>query len=247
MRTNKGKPNYLTTLTKFRVFFVLFCFVFIYFFFIFSRNLSFQCLGRFYLLLQINMTTVFANNRRLIIWAATWEYKNPSWVSMQDREISPEGRNFNQGRGLPSSWLKFLPLGWDFLSCMDTHDRFFSFPPLSGLFLGPAWSCAILTRVKSLFHIGKCVRKCIFWYDCNASTKTRVTLRIRSFISLCCQHEETLHTWLPKMYPVKILNLNLRGMHKSEGTFSDVVALIFSHSYLVLVLKFNYIPGILYI
>ena len=44
--------------------------------------------------------------------------------SMQDREISPSGRNFNQGLGKPRPWLKFLPSREISLSCMDTHDGF---------------------------------------------------------------------------------------------------------------------------
>ena len=31
----------------------------------------------------------------------------------------PRGRNFYQGRGLPSPWLKFGPRGWNFLPYMD--------------------------------------------------------------------------------------------------------------------------------
>ena len=44
--------------------------------------------------------------------------------SMQDWEISPLGKNFNQGLDKPRPWLKFLPLGEISLLCMDTHDGF---------------------------------------------------------------------------------------------------------------------------
>ena len=51
--------------------------------------------------------------------------------------------------------------------------------------------------------------------------------------SLRCPHEETLHPYISKMRPVKILislrihaqaDLNLRWANMSEGTFSSVVA-----------------------
>ena len=41
--------------------------------------------------------------------------KNPSWASpCRIGKSHPRGRSFNQGRGKPRPWLKFLPLGWDF-------------------------------------------------------------------------------------------------------------------------------------
>ena len=54
----------------------------------------------------------------------------------------PRGRNFNQGRGLPSPWIptprmRFSYPAWIGFWC------FFFLPPLSGLFLGPVWSCNI--------------------------------------------------------------------------------------------------------
>ena len=49
--------------------------------------------------------------------------------------------------------------------------------------------------------------------------------------SLRCPHDETLHSWISKMRPVKILicanaqaDLYLRWTHMSEGTFSGFVA-----------------------
>ena len=51
----------------------------------------------------------------------------------------PRGRNLNNGRGLPSPWLKFLPRGWDFPILHGlAHDGLIFLPPLRGLFLGPA-------------------------------------------------------------------------------------------------------------
>ena len=52
-----------------------------------------------------------------------------------------------------------------------------------------------------------------------------------------CAHEETLHPWLSKMHPVKILsdcpnaqaNLNIRGWHVSESTFSGVELMCIVH------------------
>ena len=64
----------------------------------------------------------------------------------------PRDRNFNQGRVLPSSWLKYLPRGRDFpLLHGLAHDGFF-FSSLSGLFLHvrPAWS-----RETEVSHMGK--------------------------------------------------------------------------------------------
>ena len=40
--------------------------------------------------------------------------ENPSWVSLcRIGKSHPRGRNFNLGK--PHPWLKFLPLGWEFL------------------------------------------------------------------------------------------------------------------------------------
>ena len=36
----------------------------------------------------------------------------------------PRGKNYNRGLGKPRPYLKFRPLDCDFLSHMDTHDRF---------------------------------------------------------------------------------------------------------------------------
>ena len=62
----------------------------------------------------------------------------------------PKGRNSNQRWGLQSPWLKFLPWGWDFSILHGlAHDGFF-FPPLRGLFLGPAGLFEI-----EVSHMGK--------------------------------------------------------------------------------------------
>ena len=77
----------------------------------------------------------------------------------------PGGRNFEQGRGLPSPWLKFLPRGLDFPILHGlAHGGLFFLPPLSGLFLEPAGlryghvRYKFLTWAKSLSHTGKGVR-----------------------------------------------------------------------------------------
>ena len=61
-------------------------------------------------------------------------------------------------------------------------------------------------------------------------TKNQIGLRYasaRSNQSLCCPHEETLHLWLSKMHPVKVLiRLRKCWKHMSLGTFSDIEALI---------------------
>ena len=77
----------------------------------------------------------------------------------------PRGRNFNQGRGLPSPWLKFLPEGEISLFCMDwlMMDSFsptfkWIVPRTSG---STSWSCEIeISHMgKSLPHTGKGGRK----------------------------------------------------------------------------------------
>ena len=72
------------------------------------------------------------------------EYKNPSWMSMQDRELSPEGYEFQPGTRL-AEYLVEIP---------TPRTRFpypakDSFSPIFFL-LGPAWSCE--TEVS---HMGK--------------------------------------------------------------------------------------------
>ena len=45
--------------------------------------------------------------------------------------------------------------------------------------------------------------------------------------SIRCPHEETLHPWLSKMRPVKVLSdRNLRLVHLPDSTFSDVATQI---------------------
>ena len=69
-----------------------------------------------------------------------------------------------------------------------------------------------------------------FWHVC--PTKTHQSAHPRSLIWVCCPHGESLHPWLSKMHPKKILincanaqtDLNIRCAHMSEGTFSDVAA-----------------------
>ena len=64
------------------------------------------------------------------------------------------------------------------------------------------------------------------------STKTDQTERPRSLISLSCPREESLHPWLSKMCPVKIMDnctitqadLNLRRAHMCKDTFSEIAA-----------------------
>ena len=74
--------------------------------------------------LQKNKQTM--NKKIDINWSSAEDYKNPSWVSMQDREITPEGLEFQPGRGLPSPWMKLQPQGWDFPILHGlAHDGFF--------------------------------------------------------------------------------------------------------------------------
>ena len=64
--------------------------------------------------------------------------------SMQEREISPPGRNFNHGLGKPRPWLKLLSSGVISISCRDIHNGF----------LSPAFpsepSVSVLRRLGSL-------------------------------------------------------------------------------------------------
>ena len=61
-------------------------------------------------------------------------------------------------------------------------------------------------------------------------TSTFVFKSAESDQSIRCPQVETLHPWIPKMHPVKILirlrecNVNLRWVQMSGGTFSDVSA-----------------------
>ena len=61
---------------------------------------------------------------------------------------------------------------------------------------------------------------------------TNTQIIVQSDQSLCCSHEETLHTWVSKTRPMNILvtprelqiNLYLRLGYIIEGTFSDLAA-----------------------
>ena len=79
-------------------------------------------------------------------WVIIWEYKKPSWVSMQDRKVSCMGNAFQTGTRLVESLVEIPTPRVISLSCPILHGL-----AHDGLFLGPAWSCEIWLFILFFF------------------------------------------------------------------------------------------------
>ena len=80
------------------------------------------------------------------------------------------------------------------------------------------WGINYILPIEHLCHI---VRKHTFWYV--RPTKTQIVMRTRVVWSVRCPHEETVHSGISKMRPVKILIVRKRTFWYVRPTKTQIV------------------------